>query len=86
MVTLNECIGMSGLDEDVIAVIARHQRIPEIAAVELGAILLKSRDGRRAIRTMIAERADHAMRSGKQQCAASLRRTLSAFDATRRVD
>jgi hypothetical protein len=86
MVTLNECIGMSGLDKDVIEAIARHQRIPEIAAVELGAILLKRRDGRAAIRTMITERAEHAMRSGKRQCAASLRRTLSAFDAAGRVD
>jgi hypothetical protein len=82
MVTLNECIGMSGLDENVVDAIAEHQRIPEIAAVELGAILLKSLDGRKRIRWMIIERADHAMRSGKREREASLRRTLSAFDGS----
>jgi hypothetical protein len=82
MLTLDECIGMSGLEEAVIDAIARHQRIPEIAAVELGAMLLASREGRCQIRWMITVRADHDTRAGNQQRATTLRGALSEFDAT----
>jgi hypothetical protein len=85
MLTLDECIGMSGLDEDVIDAIAQHQRVAEIIAVELGALLLATPEGRCQIRRIISERADHYRCSGKPQRAATLRRALSGFD-TAHVD
>ena len=40
MLTLQECIDLSGLEVEVIEAIARHERIPEIVAAELGNHLL----------------------------------------------
>ena len=36
MLTLQECIDLSGLEVEEIEAIARHERIPEIVAAELG--------------------------------------------------
>ena len=36
MLTLEDCIGLSGLTEEEILAIAQHEHIPQIAATELG--------------------------------------------------
>ena len=36
MLTLEDCIGLSGLDEEEILAIAEHEHIPEMAALEMG--------------------------------------------------
>ena len=45
MLTLDECIGMSGLTDDEIAVIAERRRLPAIVAVEVGHTLLETAKG-----------------------------------------
>ena len=44
-VLTRECSGRSGLTEGEIAVIAKHEHVPEIVTVELGHGLLKTRKG-----------------------------------------
>jgi len=60
MLTLQECIDLSGLEVEEIEAIARHERIPEIVAAELGNHLLATSDGRRRIRRMIADNLSRA--------------------------
>ena len=49
-----------GLEVEVIEAIARHERIPEIVAAELGNHLLATSDGRRRIRRMLADNLSQA--------------------------
>ena len=60
MLTLQECIDLSGLEFEEIEAIAQHERMPEIVAAELGNYLLATSDGRRRIRRMIADKPSHA--------------------------
>ena len=53
MISLEDCIGMCGLDENEVAAIAEHEHIPEIAAAALASYLLNQPHGGEAIRTMI---------------------------------
>lgn len=55
MLSLEDCIALSGLTEDEVVAIAQHEHIPEIAAVELGNYLSHSADGRLVIKSMIRE-------------------------------
>lgn len=55
MLTLEDCIALSDLTEDEILAIASHERIPEIAAAELGNYLVCSDDGEWVIKAMICD-------------------------------
>ena len=80
MLTLKECMDMSGLEVEEIEAIAEHERIPEMAATELGNFLLSTSQGRRHIKHMISARLDHAYRSGHLHHAAELHRVLSKYE------
>jgi hypothetical protein len=80
MLTLKECIDYSGLHESEIEVIAEHEHIPDLEAMELGSFLLSTTKGRRRIRRMIANDLHQACQSGDLQHAAELRRVLSKYD------
>jgi hypothetical protein len=45
MVSLDECIGMSGLSEDEIAVVAEQEHVPPVVAAEMASSLLSSPRG-----------------------------------------
>lgn len=45
MLTLTECVDLSGLANDEVEIIAQHQQVPEIVAAELGYQLLQSPKG-----------------------------------------
>jgi hypothetical protein len=47
MLTMEDCVQMSDLSEEEIAAIAEHERLPALAATELGHYLLHSPDGLR---------------------------------------
>ena len=79
MLTLKECMDMSGLEVEEIEAIAAHERIPEMAAAELGNFLLSTSQGRRHIKRMISARLDCAYRSGHLHHAAELDRVLSKY-------
>ena len=55
MLTLEDCISLCGLSEEQILAIAHHQRIPEIAAAELGNYLVRAPGGELRIKSMIRD-------------------------------
>ena len=79
MLTLKECMDLTGLEVEEIEAIAEHERIPQIVAAELGYVLVATADGRRRIRSMICDDMECARRSGNQDRAAELGRVLSNY-------
>lgn len=55
MISLEDCIAFSDLDEDEVAAIGEHEHIPDIAATALANYLLKQPHGGDAIRKMIVD-------------------------------
>jgi len=41
MISLEDCIGLCGLDEEQVEAISEHEHIPEIAAAALASYLLR---------------------------------------------
>lgn len=81
MLTMQDCIELSGLSEEEILAIAEHEHIPEIAALELGSCLCGSSEGERTIERMIREDIAAARERGDRRHAASLRVVLRHFIA-----
>ena len=79
MISLEDCIALSGLDKDEIAAISEHEHIPEIAATALASYLLKQPKGGEAIRTMIIDDIHKALDDGRVQHAAELFMALRHF-------
>src|SRR5262245_5493234 len=81
MLTLDQCIGMSDLNDDEIAVIAEHRRVPAIVAVELGQALLETVRGKFILRGYISDLLAKARRAGRNDKASHLDRVLEQFNA-----
>lgn len=64
LITIDDCIGMSGLNESEVDAIAEHEHLPEIIAAELGAYLEQTPPGQRTIRHMIEDDLAHAVAIG----------------------
>ena len=75
MLTLEDCIGLSGLDEEEILAIAEHEHIPEMAALEMGNYLCHTQAGERRIRRMIVDDIHAARARGDTRPAAVLKST-----------
>ena len=86
MLTLQECLDFSGLDNEEIAAIAEHEHIPDIVAAELGNYLLATSRGRQQIRGMIVDDLVCARRTGDQRHATALERVLSRYDGAHAGD
>ncbi len=82
MLTLEDCIALSGLTEEEILVIASHERIPEIAAVELGNYLVRSIDGEWLIKAMIRDDIAHAVSGGNRERELALKMVLRNYICT----
>jgi len=76
MLTYDDCVGLCGLRPEEIDAIARHEHLPEIVALEMGACLAETPQGRRAVRRMILEDLHDAHRRGDTALAASLQLVL----------
>jgi hypothetical protein len=85
MFSLDECIGMSDLSEEVIAVISEHEHVPEIVAVGLGQNLLKTPKGLFTLRCFICDALEHAQLAGKRDKVKQLERVLTRFNASYRI-
>ena len=72
MISLEDCIGLCGLDEDEVAAISEHEHIPEIAAAALANYLLTQPHGGETIRTMIIDDIHKALDAGRIGHAAEL--------------
>lgn len=60
MLTLQDCIELSGLSEEEILAIAEHEHIPEMVALELGNYLVHTATGEKRIKRMIREDLEEA--------------------------
>jgi hypothetical protein len=79
MLTLEDCIQMSELTEEEIAAITEHERLPVLAAAELGNHLLHSTAGPRRIAYMIEDSVVAARSKGDAVRIAKLQRVLRQF-------
>lgn len=79
MLTIDDCIGLSGLDEDEIDAIAEHEHIPEMAAVEMGYWLNLTEDGQREIGRFLVDDLETARARHHEPHATALAATLRHF-------
>lgn len=86
MISIEDCIAMSGLDEPEILAIAEHEHIPEIAAAALANYLIHRRHGAEIVRNMIADDIRDALLRGDEpharQLLMALRHFLSEYAAS----
>jgi len=81
MLTLQECLDFSELNEDEIHVIAEHERVPQIIAAEMGYTLLKSPKGIYQIRQLLLEELERAKLAGQADKARRIDQTITRFVA-----
>ena len=55
MISLEDCVALSGLAEEEVLAIAEHEHLPEIAATALAQYLSKEEHGMEKIRDMIVD-------------------------------
>ena len=82
MLSLHDCIAMSDLSEDEVAIIAEHEHLSMIVATELGNSLLQSPKGILTLRGWIVDIQEHAAASGQRDKARKIDRLLSRFVAS----
>lgn len=81
MLTLQDCIELSDLNEEEILAIAEHEHIPEMLAVEMGNYLAHTPSGEKRIKRMIVDDIDHARETGNVKHAAMLKSVLKHYVA-----
>ncbi len=79
MISLEDCFGLCGLDENEVAAISEHEHIPDIAAAALASYMLKQPHGGEAVRTMIIDDIHKALDEGRVRHAAELFMALRHF-------
>lgn len=79
MLTFQDCLALSELNEEEILAVAEHENLPEIAALELANTLAQSPAGERRIEEMIADDIAAAQRRGDLPHAAALKLVLRHF-------
>lgn len=86
MLTIDDCIALSGLTEAEIAAIAEHEHIPFTAATELGRCLCASDRGLDVVRTMVLDDLWAARRRGDTVHVRELSGILDNFAANHAED
>ena len=79
MLTLEDCIALSGLTEAEVDAIAEHEHLPEVIATELGCYLCHRPDGCAAIKAIIRDDIATAQGHGDFRHAAELKLVLRHF-------
>jgi hypothetical protein len=79
MITLEDCIAFCGLTEEVVLVIAEHERIPEILAASLASSLLSVENGAERVRNMIVDNIRQAQYHGDRKHVLRLLHVLRHF-------
>lgn len=79
MLTLNDCISLCDLTEAEVRAIAEHERIPEIAAAELGDYLVRTADGALVIKAMIRDDIAAACSCGNRERELTLKLVLRNY-------
>lgn len=79
MLTWEDCLGLCELTPDEIDAIARHEHLPQLAALELGEYLVTHPGGAPAISRMILDDIGRAENTGDQLEALKLKLVLKHF-------
>lgn len=79
MLTIQDCIELSGLTEEEILAIAEHEHLPEIVALELGNYLIQTPEGEKRIRAMIVDDMEAARARGDLRHVVQLKLCLRHF-------
>jgi hypothetical protein len=81
MLRLEDCIALCGLTPQEIDAVAEHERIPQMAALELGHYLAYTAGGEPCIKTMIRDDILAAQARGDVERTAALKLVLRNFVA-----
>lgn len=79
MLSLEDCIALSGLTEEEILAIAEHEHIPEISAAEMANYLARSPEGELCIKSMIRDDIRAAEARAERGRVIALKRVLRDF-------
>lgn len=79
MLQLEDCIALCDLTEEEVLAIAEHERIPEMAAIELGSYLVRSPDGELFIKSMIRDDILAAIERGDREHELALKCVLRDY-------
>lgn len=72
MLTLQDCLALSELTPEELKVIAHHEHLPDIVAVEKGFAFLQKEWGNPALRQMVMDELAEAMQHGEREAALRL--------------
>ena len=79
MLSLEDCLALCELSEEEVLAIARHEHIPEMAAVELGNYLVHTPEGEMRIKSIIRDDIARARQRGERHRELALRLLLRDF-------
>lgn len=79
MLCLEDCLALCELTEEEVLAIARHERIPEIAAAELGNYLVRTPQGEMRIKGIIRDDIAAARAAGDRDRELALKHLLRDF-------
>jgi hypothetical protein len=79
MITLQDCIALSGLTEEEVGAVAEHEHLPDIAATALAQYLLSREHGAEKIRDMIVDDVRRAQQRGDKKHVLTLLHVLHHF-------
>jgi hypothetical protein len=83
VLTYDDCLGFCELTPEEISAVARHEHLPDIAALEMGSWLCRTLQGKQAIRRMIPDDIREASERGDREKATQLQFVLHHFVETR---
>jgi hypothetical protein len=87
MISIEDCIALSGLTREEVDAVAEHEHLPEAAAAALAAWLMQKEDkGVMAVRNMLRDDIRTAISNGNHAHAAELLAALRHFLATHRPE
>ena len=79
MLTIEDCIELSGLTEEEVDALAEHEHLPEIVAAQLGNYLVQSPEGEQRITAMILDDLQAAQERADFQQVLKLKLCLKHF-------
>lgn len=79
MLTFEDCLGLCGLSEEEVRAIAEHERIPQLAALELGHYLCRTLEGEQCIKRMICNDILRARAGGSRERELALKLLIYNF-------
>ena len=86
MLTLEDCLDLCGLTREEVAAVAEHEHLPDLIAAELGAYMVRTADGRHAIKDIIRADILEAQARGDFRHSAKLKLVLRHFIDRCRAD